>query len=126
MKAIVVVNNKLAIGANNKLIWNCPEDLKLFRKLTTEKINGREPRLLVGFNTFVNLPILGDREVILDKRNEFILDVDWVIGGAKTYEKYKDYINEWHVSYIDNNSEGDTYFNKELLKNKLVHEYYFR
>jgi dihydrofolate reductase len=88
------------------LPWKCKEDLKLFKSLTLGQ------KCLVGYNTFINLPKLKDRELILDKRGvELITEpVDWCIGGAKTYEKYCHLFTELHISIIDNNSTGDTIF----------------
>ena len=42
--------------------------------------------------------------------NEFYFDVDWCIGGKKTYEKYAPFFTELHISHIDNNDIGDVMF----------------
>ena len=40
----------------------------------------------------------------------------WIIGGAKTYQRYAHLIDEWHVSRITNfNGKADTYFDENLL-----------
>lgn len=101
MKAIIAVNNLGYIGKNNALIWHCSDDLKHFKKLTEGQ------RLLAGYNTYYSLPPLKNRIVILDERGSFYHDVDWCIGGAKTYEKYCHLFTELHISKIDNNDVGD-------------------
>jgi len=104
MRAIIAVNNLGFIGIGNKMLWNCPEDFKHFKK------NTMGCSLLVGYNTSLELPTLKGREVIIDVREEFNFEVDWCIGGKKTYEKYSPFFTELHISHIDNNDIGDVVF----------------
>ena len=104
MKAIIAVNNLGFIGIGNKMLWNCPEDFKHFKE------NTMGCSLLVGYNTSLELPTLKGREVIIDIREEFNFEVDWCIGGKKTYEKYSSLFTELHISHIDNNDIGDVVF----------------
>lgn len=107
MKAIIAVNNLGFIGKGNQLLWHSSEDLKHFKKLTS---NGA---LLVGYNTSTGLPKLSNREVVIDYRqsNYYMTNkIDWCIGGKKTYEKYCQYFTELHISHIDNNDIGDVTF----------------
>ena len=107
MKAIIAVNNLGFIGKGNQLLWHSSEDLKHFKKLTS---NGA---LLVGYNTSTGLPKLSNREVVIDYRqpNYYMTNnIDWCIGGKKTYEKYCHYFTELHISHIDNNDIGDVTF----------------
>lgn len=104
MKAIIAVNNHGYIGKGVKLLWYNKEDLQHFKRLTMDS------RCLAGFITYHSLPNLKNREVILDYRDEFNFDVDWCIGGKKTYEKYAPYFTELHISHINNNDIGDITF----------------
>ena len=104
MRAIIAVNNLGFIGIGNKMLWNCPEDFKHFKE------NTMGCSLLVGYNTSLELPTLKGREVIIDTREEFNFEVDWCIGGKKTYEKYAPFVTELHISHIDNNDIGDVVF----------------
>ena len=104
MKAIIAVNNLGFIGKGNTLLWHNKEDLKHFKRLTDGGI------LLVGYNTFSELPVLPNRGLIIDTRSEYKFDVDWCIGGKKTYEKYCHIFTELHISHIDNNQIGDVTF----------------
>jgi len=107
MRAIISVNNVGFIGLGNKMLWYSSEDLKHFKSMTLGK------KLLVGYNTLQGLPKLKDREVIQDLRSKMILEVneiDWCIGGKKTYEKYCHLFTELHISHINNNSIGDVTF----------------
>ena len=104
MKGIIAINNLGYIGKDNKLLWKSSEDLKHFKHLT----NGST--CLVGWNTHLELPPLPNRIIRLDSRDDLadISDVDWCIGGKKTYEKYAPFFTELHISHIDNNDIGDT------------------
>ena len=109
LKCILAVNNLGYIGLNGGLPWRCKADFQHFKALTLGC------KLLVGYNTFQTLPPLKDREVILDPRGEYLSDeelstIDWCIGGRKTYEKYRSYFSEVHISHINDNSIGDVMF----------------
>ena len=122
MRAIISVNNLGYIGVNNELLWKSQQDMSHFVKMTLNQ------RLLVGHNTSLNLPKLKNREVIVDGRDEEITNVDWCIGGKKTYEKYAKYFTELHISHIDNNDIGDIMFPdlKDLNKECKIFNYYFK
>lgn len=121
MKGIVAVNNLGYIGLNNKLLWRSPDDLKHFVELT------KNSKLVVGYNTFNELPTLKNRTVIVDDREKYILDVDWCIGGKKTYEKYCPFFDELHISHINNNDIGDIMFPdlRKLKSDCKIFNYYF-
>lgn len=106
MKAIICQNALGYIGLNNRLIWHCKEELQHFASLTAGST------LLVGYNTYQNLPTLKNRTVRTDPRDGYFEDlylIDWCIGGRKTYEKYAHLFTELHISTITNNfDKGDT------------------
>ncbi len=122
MKAIIAMNNLGYIGVNNELLWKSQQDMSHFVKMTLNQ------RLLVGHNTSLNLPKLKNREVIVDGRDEEVTNVDWCIGGKKTYEKYAKYFTELHISHIDNNDIGDIMFPdlRDLNKECKIFNYYFK
>ena len=122
MRGIIAVNNLGYIGVNNELLWKSQQDMSHFVKMTLNQ------RLLVGHNTSLNLPKLKNREVIVDGRDEEVTNVDWCIGGKKTYEKYAKYFTELHISHIDNNDIGDIMFPdlKDLNKECKIFNYYFK
>ena len=103
MKAIIAKNSLNFIGLNNKLPWSSKGDLKHFKELTLNC------KLLVGYNTAGELPPLKNREIVIDGRDLIdTSDIDWCIGGSKTYEKYCHLFTELHVSKINDNTTGDT------------------
>ncbi len=105
MRAIYSRNNAGFIGLNNELPWKCSADLKHFKDLTLGC------KLLVGYNTSLKLPPLKNRELIVDTREIINTDdIDWCIGGSKTYEKYCHLFTELHISIINDNTIGDTFY----------------
>ena len=122
MKAIIAVNNLGYIGLNNELLWKSQQDMSHFVKMTLNQ------RLLVGYNTSLNLPKLKNREIVIDYREEEVTNIDWCIGGKKTYEKYAKYFTELHISHIDNNDIGDIMFPdlKDLNVECKIFNYYFK
>ena len=122
MRGIIAVNNLGYIGVNNELLWKSQQDMSHFVKMTLNQ------RYLVGHNTSLNLPKLKNREVIVDGRDEEVTNVDWCIGGKKTYEKYAKYFTELHISHIDNNDIGDIMFPdlRDLNKDCKIFNYHFK
>lgn len=107
MKAIIAQNKKGIIGNKGKIPWYSPDDLKHFKKLTSDP----NLTLLVGYNTAKGLPPLKGRKVVVDNKSMFSEEPNdniMCIGGKKTYEKYAHLFTEIHVSIIDDYSEGDT------------------
>ena len=68
IKIIVALNEKYYIGKDNKLMWNIPEDLKLFKNKTENKI------VVMGRKTYESIGrLLPNRiNVILSNDMEFI------------------------------------------------------
>ena len=107
LKGIVAVNNLGFIGKGVNMLWRCPEDLKMFFHMT------KGQTLLVGYNTLQGLPPLKGRTIIQDLRNKLIVnpgEIDWCIGGKKTYQKYCHLFTELHISHINNDDIGDVTF----------------
>ena len=122
MKGILAVNKLNYIGKDGKLPWSSSEDLKHFKTMT----DGCS--LLVGYNTSLLLPKLKNRTMVIDDRNDYIIDgIDWCIGGKKTYNKYCHLFTELHISIINDTTVGDvekpTMIN--LNPNCKIYYYYF-
>ena len=129
MKAIIACNNLGFIGKGNGMLWRSKEDFKHFKALTTEE--GKEPNLLVGYNTATELPPLKGRNVIVDYRERYFFredsEIDWCIGGKKTYQKYCSRFTELHISHINDNSIGDVTFPdlSDLSPDCKIFNYFF-
>ena len=137
----VAMNN--VIGKDNKLLWHISEDLKRFKRITSNK------KMIMGRKTFESLPgILPNREHIVITRDEnFKVDSDkvtivhdlnsllekyskcedeiFVIGGAEIYKQLLPYTQKIYLTKIDETFEGDTFFpviNYDEFKKEYVSE----
>jgi thymidylate synthase len=141
INVILAVDKNYGIGYNDKLPWNIPEELKLFKEKTQNSI------LIVGRKTFQKLPSLKDRIVFCVSRKKIVRSENkdciiiyecmeeaieqamklhktiFIIGGNQIYnyifEKYKEQIIV-HISFINNSYTCDTYFNPKNLENFCI------
>jgi dihydrofolate reductase len=112
------------IGAAGALPWHLPEDLTLFRTLTTGSI------VVMGRRTWESLPdrfrpLPGRTNVVLTTDREWaadgarpaasvaeVLAADeevWVIGGGAVYEAFLPYAQRIVVTDVDLRVQGDTW-----------------
>jgi dihydrofolate reductase len=155
MKLIVAVNNKNVIGVDNKIPWLHKEDLRHFAKTTKNAI------VIMGRKTFESVgPLAGRYNTVLTSNPEehsedvfyarnvseasIVAEDYWkkypektvfVIGGSFVYESflYERLIDEIILTQINDNSEGDTFFElpdgwvvkkfKDLDKTATVYHY---
>jgi dihydrofolate reductase len=127
---IVAVAKDNVIGKDNKLLWHISEDLKRFKRITTNK------KMIMGRKTFQSLPgILPNREhIIITRDKNFIIDSDkveivhdlssllemyskceeeiFIIGGAEIYKQFLPYAQKLYLTKVEEAFEGDTYFPK--------------
>jgi len=97
MRAIVCKNALGFIGRAGRLMWHSKAELQHFARLT------KGGTLIAGYNTFLHLPLLKGRQLVLDTHpipHPEIDSIDWCIGGAKTYLKYAHLFTELHISTI--------------------------
>lgn len=127
LSIIVAVAENNVIGKDNKLIWHLPEDLKRFKRLTTNHT------IIMGRKTFESLGrilpnrkhviLCNDMEMNIDDKNVEILEdismlkdyIDseeehFVIGGATIYKLLMPYANKLYLTLIHEEFEGDVYF----------------
>jgi len=133
LSIIVAVAKNNVIGKDNKLIWHLPEDLKRFKKITTDK------NIIMGRKTFESLGrilpnrkhiiLCNDMELNIDNENVEVLEdisllepyinsdeENFVIGGATIYKLLMPYCNKLYITHIDEEFDGDVYF-PEIDKN---------
>lgn len=127
LSIIVAVAENNVIGKDNKLIWHLPEDLKRFKKLTTNHT------IIMGRRTFESLGrvlpnrkhviLCNDMEMNIDNENVEILgdismldkyinseEENFVIGGATIYKLLMPYAKKLYLTQIYQEFEGDVYF----------------
>jgi dihydrofolate reductase len=130
---IVVVDQKGAMGCNNKLLWHLPDELKFFKSQTTGKA------VIMGRKTFESIgrPLPNRTNIILSKNKNYKVqgcetfnsipectnyldhignkEEIFVIGGESIFEQTYGYANRILITVVDDVYEGaDTFFPKFL------------
>ena len=121
--AAVSINN--VIGNNNKLIWKLSNDLKRFKKLTTNH------SVIMGRKTFESLPNpLPDRDNIVITRDTNYLKPNiqvcssiedainltktdtqpFIIGGGEIYTQTINIVDKIELTRVHEEFDGDAYF----------------
>ena len=125
LTAIVAMTANRVIGKDGTLPWHLPEDLKVFRKITTGH------PIVMGRKTWdsIGKPLPKRQNIVLTR------DTDWsaegaevihspeglegidlinpdvmIIGGAQVYDIFLDRLNTLYVSHVYEDYMGDTYF----------------
>jgi dihydrofolate reductase len=129
LSIIVAIAKNNVIGKDNKLIWHLPEDLKRFKKLTTNHT------IIMGRKTFESLGrVLPNRKhVVLSHNENYIVDnknvevinciddirkyidseeENFVIGGAGIYNLLLPFSKKLYITKINEEFDGDAYFPK--------------
>ena len=127
LSIIVAVAKNNVIGKDNKLIWHLPEDLKRFKRLTTNH------NIIMGRKTFESLGrvlpnrkhivLCNDAELNVNDENVNIIDdvskldeyinsneENFVIGGASIYKLLLPKTEKLYITKINQEFEGDVYF----------------
>jgi dihydrofolate reductase len=122
---IAALTRKRVIGKDNKLLWDIPEDMQNFRKLTTGNV------VIMGRKTFESIgrPLPKRHNIVITRQKmriegvEVAQNVDealklakkhhkdiFVIGGAQIYEQFLPIADTMHLSFVKQEHEGDAFF----------------
>ena len=121
---IVAIAKNNAIGKDNDLLWRISDDLKRFKKYTTNN------SIIMGKNTFLSLPkgALPNRQniVITDDKNDKFENVDivysideaietatkdiFIIGGGMVYKTFLPLADRLYLTRVDKDFDGDVFF----------------
>ena len=113
---IAAINKNRGIGRKNELLYDIPEDRKLFRDLTLGKV------VIMGRKTWLSLPhkplpgrtnvVVSRHTISLRKALELYKDKDiCIIGGGKIYKQAIRYADELSLTVIhDDKKKADTFF----------------
>lgn len=132
VRGIVAVAHNQVIGDGKALLWNHPEDLKRFKRLTLGD------SVIMGRNTFDSLPkplsgrlniVVTSRDIpdipgvikatsvkkALDAAKKFnnLSDLPrecWVIGGASIYKQAMPHISSFEITVVPDKVEGSVKF----------------
>jgi len=121
---IVAIAKNNAIGKDNDLLWRISDDLKRFKKYTTNN------SIIMGKNTFLSLPkgALPNRQniVITDDKNDIFENTDvvysieeaiecatediFIIGGGMVYKTFLPLADRLYLTRVDKDFDGDVFF----------------
>lgn len=125
---IAAVARNGVIGKDNQLLWNIPEDMAHFRKLTAGHA------VLMGRKTWESLPerfrpLPGRRNIVISRQADYVApgaeladtlekglamastaDQLFVIGGAQIYAQALAHATRVEITEVDLSPEGDASF----------------
>lgn len=125
---IAAMTKNRVIGLNGKLPWSLPEDMKLFKELTTGNT------VIMGKNTWLSIPekfrpLTNRTNLIVSSTlkqqsgvkvckniNEAVNEAKkegkdaYFIGGAQIYAEALKLADTLHISLVKENYIGDTFF----------------
>ncbi|HLN55186.1 MAG TPA: dihydrofolate reductase [Bacteroidales bacterium] len=123
---IVAVSDDWGIGRNNDLLWNIPEDLRRFKKLTTGKT------VVMGKRTWESLP----KRPLPGRKNIVITDVpgeqiegavmaysiqdavdkcektgeSFIIGGGSIYRQFMPVADRLYITHVHSTAPAEIFF----------------
>lgn len=127
LSIFVAVDEKRAIGKDNKLLWNIPEDLKRFKALTTGHA------VIMGENTYhsIGRPLPNRTNIVMTLNQELVLpgclvvhsldealavakehekEEIFVMGGASIYKQFLPLTERLYLTLVQGEHEADTFF----------------
>lgn len=154
MKAIAAMAKNRVIGKNGGLPWpSIKEDFKWFKEFTMGKnlvmgkntfdtlplLKNRQCFVIVkqvtDLDSYVtNQHMINDNNLtakIVNMNDIYLMELNnfpdlIVIGGAKTYSKLLSYIDEFYITHINGDYEGDVYmppFEHFYSKQEVIREF---
>jgi dihydrofolate reductase len=123
IKIIAAISKNRVLGDDNKLIWSLPNDLKRFKKLTTNNT------VVMGRKTYESIgkPLPNRRNIVItrdenyhDDNIEVVNSIEealllcnndcFIIGGGQIYQQTLDLADKIYLTVVDEEFEGDTFF----------------
>lgn len=128
---IVAMSENYVIGYNGEMPWHIPEDLKFFKRMTSNSIivMGRKT-----FDSFPNGPLPNRFHIVITKTPDLYADKEnvtyctyedvprvidhyrtarmrvFIIGGAEIYKLFFNSCAALHITLIGESFVGDTHF----------------
>ena len=134
---VVAISNNNAIGKNNNLLWYLPNDLKMFKNLTSRKV------VMMGRKTYESIgkPLPNRLNVVITKDKNYTatdclisnslehaidlvksiegLDETFIIGGGTIYKQAQemDIVDELYLTKVNCDIvDADTFFEWDQSK----------
>ena len=121
MNLVVAIGSNNEIGKDNKLIWKQSEDLKFFKKITTNNV------VIMGRNTFESIgkPLPNRLNIVLTSNSEKFKKLYFDFSNLIFIEKINEIIKVTK-NYDDNNLFviGGAQIYNEFLKTDLINKIY--
>jgi dihydrofolate reductase len=133
LSIVVAVGKAWQIGLENRLLWHIPEDLKLFKELTTGH------HLIMGRKTYESIgkPLPNRTSIVLSKSGfnaegvftfeslqkavEFCESQNeseaFVVGGGEIYKEALLSADRIYLTTVDYNGKADTFFPPIIFRN---------
>lgn len=135
-----IAENDRAIGKNNKLLWNIPEDLDYFKKTTSGH------PVIMGSRTFESLPggalpnrvniVLSDKKdyqaqgaIVVNSIENALKEAQktgsgevFIIGGGFVYAQFLPMADRLYLTLVEGDFEADTYFPDYSQFSKIISE----
>ena len=129
---VVATSRDRVIGRGGELPWRLPRDLKQFRALTWGKpiVMGRKTheslgRPLPGRTNIVltrrpgyeapGCVVVDSMDAALDQARATEADEVMVVGGGEVYREFLPLCSKVHLTLVEGDFEGDTFFPVDLL-----------
>lgn len=135
---IVAIGNNRAIGKDNKLLWNIPEDMAHFKEKTTGQT------VIMGEKTYqsVGRPLPNRKNIVLSLDEKLELpgcevrhsldevlnkyknakEEVFVIGGGMIYKLALPYADKLYLTVVEDSPEADAFFPDYSEFKKVVSE----
>ncbi|MDY2725326.1 MAG: dihydrofolate reductase [Anaerostipes faecalis] len=129
MNLIVNADKNWGIGKNNELLVHIPNDMKMFRQTTIDKVVVMGRKTLESFPNGMPLPrrtnivltrdedykvkgavIVHSKEELLEELKNYADEDIFIIGGESIYRMMLPYCNVAYVTRTDYAYDADTYF----------------
>ena len=112
MNLIAAVDRNWAIGNKGKLLVRIPNDHKMFRQETLDKVVVYGRKTLETFP--LSQPLDRRKNIILSHNSEVCRQYDsedvYIIGGASVYRQLLPYCDTAHITKVDFAYEADAWF----------------
>ena len=135
---IAAIDDKRGIGKNNRLLWNIPEDLQRFKKITTGHpvIMGRKTYESIGrpLPQRANIIVTGNQDYKADgclvaHSLEEAIDLAkakddqeiFIIGGGQLYHEGIKWADKLYLTLVRGDHGADTFFPEYPEFTKLIY-----
>jgi dihydrofolate reductase len=136
---VVAVSKNNVIGKDNQLLWKLSDDLKRFKKLTTNHC------IVMGRKTYdsIGKALPNRTNIIITKNKNFHIDdaiilhniqdvIEYaksknetelfIIGGGEIYKQALEITNKIYLTKVDVDIDGDTFFHYNTQEWRICYE----